>query len=78
MDLSAVGMRLRSLVMLNPTTLVEGSLVISESERITLKGEVVWNSPPDHENFVLAEVGVQLLDAPQEYLEALARFFADT
>ncbi len=77
MDLSAVGMRIQSLVLLPPQTLVEGELQLEDGKTIALKGEVVWSAPPDHRNYVPAEIGLELMDVPQAYLDALASLFAE-
>jgi hypothetical protein len=76
-DLSAVGMRIQSLVLLPPQTVVEGELVLPDGERLALKGEVVWSNPPDHRNYLPAELGLELVDVPDAYLSALARLFAE-
>lgn len=75
-DLSAAGMRVQSLVSLEPPTVIEGVLVMPGDRRIPLRAEVVWSTPPDHTSFVPAEMGLELLDAPAEYLVALAQLFA--
>ena len=77
MDLSAVGMRLKSIAVLEKGTVVEGKLLVPDEEPIPLKGEVIWLSPPDHGNFVPAEMGLELVEVPDAYLKVLARLFAD-
>ncbi len=76
-DLSAVGMRIQSLVLLPPQTVVEGELVLSDGATLPLRGEVVWSTPPDHVNYVPAELGLELIDVSDAYLNALARLFAE-
>ena len=76
-DLSATGLRIQCLALLSPQSTIEGTLVIDDEHRIRLKGVVVWTSPPDHQGFVPAEFGLELVEVPEEYLEALARLFAD-
>ncbi len=76
-DLSATGLRLQTVAVLQPNLLIEGKLIIDESRQIPLKGTVIWTSPPDHRGFVPAELGLQLIDPPAEYLQALAQLFAD-
>jgi|SRR5579871_916049 len=76
-DLSAAGMRIQSVVVLQPKTEVEGSLVLEDGSTIPLKGMVVWATPPDHRAFVLAEVGIELQSVPDVYLQALTKLFAE-
>lgn len=77
-DLSATGLRLQSIAVLEKDTLIEGELELGEGERLTLKCEVVWANPPDHAGFVPAEMGLAILNPPPEYIDALARLFAHT
>ena len=77
MDLSATGLRIQCLALLTPQAVIEGTLVIDEQTSIKLKGVVVWTSPPDHQGFVPAEFGLELLDVSEAYLNALAGLFAD-
>jgi hypothetical protein len=76
-DLSAAGMRIQSVAVLEPRTEVEGKLVLDDGTIIPLKGVVVWSTPPDHRAFVLAEVGLELQAVPEQYLAALTRLFAE-
>ena len=76
-DLSAAGIRVRSLVTLPPLTIVEGTLVLPDGTPVPLRAEVVWSTPPDHALAVPAEMGLELIDAPPEYLAGLAALFAE-
>jgi hypothetical protein len=76
-DLSAAGMRIQSVAVLATRSEVEGELVLDDGQRITLKGTVIWSTPPDHRALVLAEVGIELQAVPESYLQALATLFAD-
>lgn len=76
-DLSAVGMRVRSLVLLAPMTVVDGALLLEDGCRIPLQAEVVWSRPPDHTTYVPAEMGLELLAPSEMYLRALAELFAE-
>ena len=76
-DLSAAGMRIQSVAVLEPKTEVEGTLVLDDGVRIPLKGVVIWSTPPDHRAYVLAEIGLELQAVPESYLAALATLFAE-
>lgn len=76
-DLSATGLRIQCLALLTPQSVIEGTLVVDEHTQVKLKGVVVWTSPPDHRGFVPAEFGLELLEVPQSYLDALAGLFAE-
>lgn len=75
-DLSATGMRVRSLAMVLQNAELEGTLVLPSGDELKLKGTVVWATPPDHSIRMLGEFGLQLVDPPPEYHEALAELFA--
>jgi hypothetical protein len=74
--MSAGGLRIRSVALLQPDAEIEGTLVLSDST-ILLKGVVAWMIPPDHAGFIPAEIGIELSDVPEAYLSALAGLFAD-
>lgn len=76
-DLSAVGMRVQSLLVLPEGAELEGVLLLPGGEQLPVKGEVVWTLAPDHVNRVPAEMGLELLDVSEAYLKALAGLFAD-
>lgn len=77
-DISAAGLRVRSVVLVEEKTELEGTLILEGGERIHLRGKVVWASPPDHRGFLPAEFGLVLKTVPEAYLRALARLFADS
>ena len=76
-DLSAVGLRVQCLLALQPGAEIDGELHLDGGEVVPLKGKVVWATPPDHSNWVLAEVGIELTDVSERYHRALAELFAD-
>ena len=76
MDLSATGLRVQSIAVLNVDTQLEGELEMEEDRRVKLKCEVIWANPPDHAGFVPAEMGLALIDPPAEYIELLVKLFA--
>ncbi len=75
-DLSATGLRVRCLAVLQQGTEVEGKLILPDESELSLKATVVWTSPPDHSIQMLGEVGLQLVEPPPEYHRALAELFA--
>ncbi len=77
-DLSATGLRIQSIVVLEKNAVIEGSLVLLDGRQLKLKGKVVWIRPPDHLASVPAEIGLELVDIPEEYLGELSNLFADT
>jgi hypothetical protein len=76
-DLSAIGMRVQSVLLLPVDTELEGTLVLPDGERLVLKAIVVWATAPDHVAYVPAEMGLELRDIPERYLQAVAHLFAD-
>jgi len=76
-DMSAAGLRVLSVAVLEPKSEVEGTLVLEDGDRIPLKAKVIWATPPDHKALVLAEMGLELQNVPETYLRALARLFAE-
>lgn len=76
MDLSATGLRVRCLAVLQQGTEVDGKLVLPNGSELKMKATVVWTSPPDHSIRMLGEIGLQLVDPPPEYHRALAELFA--
>jgi hypothetical protein len=75
-DLSATGIRMRSLAVLERETEVAGTLVLPDGRKIALTGMVVWTSPPNYAAYMPAEIGLQLTNVPADYLEAVADLFA--
>jgi hypothetical protein len=76
-DLSATGLRVRSVAVIPRDTELEGTLLLPGGESVPIVGTVVWSRPPDHLRSVPAEFGLQLSDVPETYFSALAQFFAD-
>lgn len=76
-DLSATGLRIQCIAEIPLQTVVEGALRVKGGQRIPLKGTVVWKQPADHRGYVPAEIGLELAEAPEEYLKLLAQIFAE-
>lgn len=77
LDLSATGLRIRTLAILPKHTEVEATLVLPDGQHLRLNGKVKWFSAPDHARGVQAELGLQLRDVPDAYLQALARILSE-
>ena len=76
-DLSAVGLRVQSVALLNRGTVLTGTLVLPGGSRLVLNGRVIWSRPPDHANHAPAEIGIELVEPPELYLRSLAELFAE-
>jgi hypothetical protein len=76
-DLSANGLRLQCLLMLDKDSEVSGTLVFPDGKRLEIQGTVVWTADPVFEHHVPAELGIELSSVSQEYLDALASLFAE-
>lgn len=76
-DLSATGMRVRTLAVIPRNTELEGKLILPTGDVVDLRGTVVWSRPPDHARNIPAEFGMQLREVPESYFSALVGFFAD-
>ncbi len=77
MDLSATGLQLRTMAVLEKDLELEGELLTDDGRKIPLVGTVVWSTPPDFAGYQLAQVGIELRSVPEEYLQELAAYFAD-
>ena len=75
-DLSASGLKMRSLVLLPVNTELEATLVLPGDKRIALTGRIVWANPPQYEGRAPGEYGMELDHIPQSYFDALADLFA--
>lgn len=76
-DLSATGLRIQCILVLDPHLKLDGTLLLPDGQKLALKGEVMWTTPPDHVAYLPAEIGLQLIDPPAEYHAMLARLFAE-
>jgi hypothetical protein len=76
-DLSAGGFRMHALGQLAPNTVVEGTLHVTEALKVKLKAVVRWSRPPSTQGSGLPELGLELVDPPQAYFDALALLFAE-
>lgn len=77
LDLSATGLRIQSVAVLARDMVIDGALDLGDGRRIALRGKVVWTTPPDHANYVLAQTGIEFTDVPTQYLETIGSLFAD-
>ena len=75
-NISATGMCIRSMLSLSPQSLVEGTLSFGNGRVVSLKAIVKWSTPRDYERAKPAEMGLELLEIPEEYLAGLAELFA--
>ena len=76
-DLSLVGLKIRSVAVLPSSEHIDGELVLEDGRKIALKCQVVWSTPPDPGGLMFAEAGLELIDVPDEYRRALADIFAE-
>ncbi len=76
-DLSATGLRIRCVAVLEKNLEFEGTLVLQDGKQIPLPVRVVWIRLPDHAGYLPGEVGFELLQVPNEYHSELARLFAE-
>lgn len=75
-DLSAVGMRVRSMVELALDSQFEGILVLEDGRRVPVQGTVVWRAPSQVPGFTASEIGIELDDPSEAYLNVVASLFA--
>jgi hypothetical protein len=75
-DLSAIGMRIRSVAVLSEEAIVEGKLE-TEGMLIPVKAQVIWCKPPGESLGGRAEIGLKILDPSETYLALVASLFAD-
>lgn len=76
LDLSATGMRIRTMALIPEETVLE---VVLETggRRIAVRAAVIWSEPPSFDVGELGEMGLQLVEASEEYLQLAAELFAD-
>lgn len=77
LDLSATGMRVRSLALFDIDAQVDATLVMPDERRLRVSGRVAWRTAPVFELGTPGEFGLALMDPPAEYVAALATLFAD-
>ena len=75
LNLSATGMRVRTMALLPMDSVIEAVLE-PEGRAIPVAGTIVWAEPPNFKLGVLGEIGLQLSEPPQAYLELIADLFA--
>ncbi len=76
-DVSATGMRVRSVVVLAPNSELEGALVLEDGRQIPVAAVVVWTAPAELAGAGLSEFGLELVRPSEQYLAAIAQLFAD-
>jgi hypothetical protein len=77
-DLSANGIRIQCILLLEKDTEVTGTLVLPDGKSVELTGTVVWTAPPVYADYTVpGEVGLELTEVSPEYLSVLANLFAE-
>lgn len=76
-DLSATGMRVRSLVRLQRLEELDAQLVLRDGSKVAVHGRVVWTQESSDAPGP-AEFGLELSQVPEAYFTALAALFADS
>jgi hypothetical protein len=76
LDLSATGLRIRTLAVLGQEDVLEGTLE-AKGRSAPVKAVVVWFEPGDYTIGLLPEAGLQVVDPSAEYLDLVASVFAD-
>lgn len=76
-DLSAVGMRIRTVLELPKDSEVEAALLLGENISIPIRARVVWVKAADHLAQVPAEIGLELIEISDAYSHLVAELFAD-
>jgi hypothetical protein len=75
-DVSAIGLRVRSLAVLEVNHELDATLILPDERRLPVRGAVAWVDPPLIEG-TPGEFGLVLSNVSDDYLEALAGFFAE-
>lgn len=76
-DVSATGMRISTLAVLQPGLEIVLELPLEEELTIPLRARVVWAEPPEPARQKLGTAGLALLEPPSEYLNWVATLFAE-
>ena len=77
LDLSASGMRVRTMALFEPESVIE-AFIERAGKRIVVKAIVIWMEPADFDLGQLGEMGLQLNDASEEYLQLVTDLFAES
>lgn len=75
LNLSATGLRVRTMALLAVDSVLD-AVVDPEGRAIGVSATVVWAEPPNFKLGVLGEIGLQLEEPSQAYLELIADLFA--
>ena len=76
-DLSATGLRIQCVAILEAETEIKGALELPDGRNIPLSAVVVWTTASENAGLLPSEVGLELIDPPPAYHAALAKLFAD-
>jgi len=75
-DLSAAGLRVRTMALI-PVESVIDVKVEHQGRQVPARMTVVWAEPPNFDLGELGELGLQLADVSEPYLQLAAELFAD-
>ncbi len=75
-DVSATGMRITTLAVLQPGIELSLELPLEGDRSIPLRARVVWAEPPEPARQKLGSAGLDLISPPAEYLTWVAGVFA--
>jgi hypothetical protein len=77
LNLSAHGVCIRTMALLQVESVLDAVIEHGGGE-IAVRGTVVWADPPNFDLGDLGEIGLQLIDPSEEYLQLAAKLFADS
>jgi hypothetical protein len=77
MDLSATGMRVRTLAVVPTGTELGAQLQLEDGTLVPVRFAVVWTARPEEAGPEENELGLEMLDVSQAYLDAVALLFAE-
>jgi len=78
LDISATGMRVRTLAVLPTGLELETRLRLEDGSMMPLRAVVVWAASPEEAGPGQHEFGLELVNPSQDFLEVLAHLFATT
>ncbi|HLT29963.1 MAG TPA: PilZ domain-containing protein [Myxococcaceae bacterium] len=76
-DLSAVGLRIRTVLDLPKDSQIEAALQLEGGRTIPIRARVVWVNPAQHLEKVPAELGLELSEVSEDYTRLVAELFAE-
>jgi hypothetical protein len=77
LDLSANGLRVRTMAVLQAESTIDAAIE-REGKLIPVKATVIWAEPPNFDLGQLGEMGLQLNDVSEDYLQLVTDLFAET